>query len=218
MELDDMKAAWATIARRLEQQHQLAIELKAERRLEGARRSLRPLFWGQLLQIAFGVLVVWFAMSVWPQHRAEPWILAQGLVVQLYGVLAIIGGGLMLAALDRVDYSAPVVQIQARLAKLRRLHVIAGMVLGWSWWLLWIPIFGLLFALIGVNVWKHAPAAFLGSVAVGVVGLVGMSWFYVWARDPRRPRAAKLVDDSTVGRSLRKAQAVVDEVGRFTAE
>jgi hypothetical protein len=45
-----------------------------------------------------------------------------------------------------------------------------------------------------------------------------MAWLYVWARDPRRPRAARLADDLMVGSHVRRAQAVVDEVARFRAE
>lgn len=51
MELDDMKAAWQTLDRRLEQQHALNLQLFRDSRADKARSGLRPLFRGQVAQI-----------------------------------------------------------------------------------------------------------------------------------------------------------------------
>jgi hypothetical protein len=43
MELDELKHAWKTLDRRLEQQNALGLQMLRDGRLERARRGLRPL-------------------------------------------------------------------------------------------------------------------------------------------------------------------------------
>ncbi len=142
MENDEIKAAWQLLERRVQQQMIWQTEQRNERQLARARRSIWPLYVGQLLQILFGIGLLALGVAVWPSHRREPLIFAQGLLVHLYGVLLIAGGGSAWGLLAGIDYAAPVVEIQARLGRARRFFVVAGMVLGWSWWLLWIPVLG----------------------------------------------------------------------------
>ena len=61
MELDDFKTAWQILDRRLEQQSTLNMHIFKQGRLERMRSSLRPLFWGQLVQMLFGVAFILFA-------------------------------------------------------------------------------------------------------------------------------------------------------------
>ncbi|MEO7935289.1 MAG: hypothetical protein ABIR27_03440, partial [Dokdonella sp.] len=68
MEFDDMKAAWQTLDRRLGQQHALNLQLFRDSRADKARSGLRPLFWGQIAQIFFGMLMILLGVSVWSNH------------------------------------------------------------------------------------------------------------------------------------------------------
>jgi hypothetical protein len=61
MELDELKSAWQILDRHLEQQSALSLHIFKQGRLDRMRSTLRPLFWGQLLQMAFGLAFIVFA-------------------------------------------------------------------------------------------------------------------------------------------------------------
>lgn len=216
MELDDLKQAWQSLDRRLDQQHALQLLAHRERKLDALRRHLRPLVWGHVLQMLFGALLVLLAVSVWHQHLHETHLLVAGLAMHIYGIAVIIFGGVMLGRIGRMDYSAPVLGLQKQLASLRRQYVIGGMCVGLPWWLLSVPCAMLVFmALFGVDFYRNAPLAIWLNLGVGVLGLLATWGFHRWSRHPNRPRLAKWLDDSLTGSNLRKAQGALDEITRF---
>lgn len=216
MELDQLKHAWQTLDRRLAQQHLLQVRVLRERKLDSLRRHLRPLQWGHILQMTFGVLMVVLAVAVWPHHLGETHLLLAGLVMHAYGVAVIVLGAVMLSRIGSVDYDAPVLGIQKQLAGLRKLYVLSGMWVGLPWWLLWVPCAMLVFmALFGADFYRNAPWAIWLNLAVGSVGLLTTWGFHRWSRHPSRPRLGKWLDDSLTGNSLRKAQGALDEIIRF---
>ena len=58
MELDDFKSAWQALDARLARHDRLQLELLREHRLHQARRNLRPLHVGLLLQLLLGIGLV----------------------------------------------------------------------------------------------------------------------------------------------------------------
>jgi serine/threonine-protein kinase len=216
MELDDLKQAWQALDRRLDQQHTLQLLAHRERKLDALRRHLRPLVWGHALQMLFGALLVVLAVSVWTQHSHQTHLLLAGLVMHVYGIAVVIFGGVMLSRISRMDHSAPVLDLQKQLARVRRQYVIGGMWVGLPWWLLWVPCAMLLFmALFGADFYRNAPLVVWINLGVGVLGLLATWAFHRWSRHPSRPRLTKWLDDSLTGSSLRKAQGVLDEIARF---
>ncbi len=216
MELDDLKQAWQSLDRRLDQQHTLQLLAHRERKLDAMRRHLRPLVWGHALQMLFGALLVVLAVSVWPRHLHETHLLLAGLTMHVYGIAVVIFGGVMLGRISRMDHSAPVLDLQKKFARVRRQFVIGGMWVGLPWWLLWVPCAMLLFmALFGADFYRNAPLVVWSNLGVGVLGLLATWAFHRWSRHPSRPRLAKWLDDSLTGSSLRKAQGVLDEIARF---
>jgi serine/threonine-protein kinase len=218
VELDDLKQAWQSVDRRLEQQNRLAWSQVRERRLEKARSGLRPLYWGQLLQSVLGIPIILLGVSAWARHWDVTPLLVAGLVVHVYGVLLIAFSGRTLWLIGQIDYAAPVVTIQKQLAELRRFYALNGMVVGLPWWLLWMPIMMALAALAGVDVYARAPAMISLGTAIGVAGLAATWWVHRWSRRPGRPRLTRVMEDSLTGASLRKAQRVLDDVMRFERE
>lgn len=223
MELDDLKSAWQSFDGRLERQFALNLHVFNERGLERVRSSLRPLLVGQFLQLMFGVVVVTWAGAFWTAHRDVLHLLAMGLVMHAYGIVTIVCAGVTLATMRGVDYAAPVVEIQHRLARLRRRYVMSGLIAGLPWWLLWMPATLMLVAdASGVDPYallaERAPSLIWANLAVGVAGLLGCAWLYRWTRDPRRARAAQWLSDLFTGASLRRAQHALDDVARFASE
>lgn len=219
MELDDFKSAWQSLDRRLQLENSLKLQDLRERKLDRTRGSLRPLVWGQIAQILlFGIPSIALAALLWISQPASASAIAAGVVVQVYGVFTIIGAGVVLSQLRKIDYAAPVLEIQMQLARVRTLYVRSGMLAGLPWWFLWVPLLMVLAGLSDVDLLARAPSLVWSGLAVGALGLLATAWFHRWARRPERPAFAKRMDDSLSGDSLRKAMAQLEELARFERE
>lgn len=218
MELDDFKSAWQSLDRRLQLDNTLKLHDLRERKLDKARGSLRPLFWGQVVQILFGVPFILLAALLWMSQPAHASSIVAGVLVHAYGVLTIIAAGVVLGALGEVDYASPVLDIQKKLLRARTLYIRSGMVAGLPWWFLWIAILQVLTGLGDVDLLAKAPSLVWIGYGVGIAGLLGTWWFHRWARRPQRAELGRKMDDSLTGGSLRKALAQLDELGRFERE
>ncbi len=214
MELDEMKLAWQVLDRRLEQQHALNLQLFRDGKLDKLRRGLRPLVWGQGIQMAIGVLLVGVAVAFWTTRLHVTHLLVCGLLVQAYGLLLIVFAARVLYLIQRIDHAAPVLLIQRQLADLRawRVRVEAPMnaVLGCF---IWIPVTWMNLAWYGIDLWSRW--FMLWAVASGLVGLAGVMLVW-WLM--RRAGMARKIEDNAAGRSVQKAQAMLDEIARFERE
>ncbi len=218
MELDDFKSAWQAIDRRLELDHRLTLLDLRERRLDKTRRSLRPLWLGQIVQILYAIPFLLLAALLWMSHPAHASSIAAGVLVQAYGVLTIIGAGVVLGQLGKIDYAEPVLVIQKQLLRARTLYIRSGMLAGLPWWFLWIAILQVLAGLTDVDLLAKVPSLVLSGYGIGIVGLLATWWFHRWARRPERAAFGRRMDDSLTGGSLRKALAQLDELQRFECE
>ena len=219
MELDDLKQAWQTIDRRLEQHNTLQLHVFRDGKLDTLRRRLRPLAWGQAIQMLLGVVTVMLSVAFWTEHRTAPHLLVAGIVMHVYGVAMIAIGGVTLGWLRRLDYTAPVLIMQKQLAGVRRVYVIGGMCIGLPWWLLWLPAMMVFFkAAFGADLYVNAPSVIWIGIGTGIAGLLATGWFHHWSRQANRPRLARMVEDSLTGSSLRRAQSVLDELRQFEQE
>ena len=217
VDFDDLKLAWEILDRKVERQHTLALLAFKDRQAGKARASLRPLVWGQVAQIAIGVALTLAAIKVWRTEWAVVHLRVAGLVLHTYALLLIVLGVRTIELAGRLDYAAPVVAIQKQLAALTRWYVWCGLAIGPVWWLLWMPLFMVLAALLGVDVLARAPRWFASWSVFGLAGLVLTLAAYRWARVVW-PALARYMDDAAAGTSLRRARAVIDEVERFERE
>ena len=216
MELDDFKSAWQTLDQRLQLNNALKLHELRERTLARTRSNLRPLFWGQIAQILLvGVPAILFAALLWMSKPAFLSVIVAGVTLQVYGVLTVIGAGVVLGQLASIDHAAPVVDIQKQLARTRTLYVRSGMICGLPWWFLWVPILMVLAGLGDVSLLDQAPLMVWGGIGVGVVGLLLTFQFHRWVRHPSRAHFGRVMDESLGGSSLHKAIAQLQEVQRF---
>lgn len=221
MELDELKATWQALDRRLAQHNRINLELFKEKKLEKARTSLRPLFWGQLAQMLFlGLPLVLLAGCLWAGLESTPPLplLLAGIFVHAYGVATIALAGGTMGLIRTIDYSAPVLVIQKQVAKLRRFYIINGMIAGLPWWLMWVPVLIVLSGLAGVDLYARAPSMVWTGLGIGVAGLLATGWLHRWSRGGKRPKLAKAMEDSVTGGSLLKAQRVLEEIAQFEKE
>lgn len=217
MELDDLKAEWQSLHARLARQEAISLRALQDARLDRMLRELRPLRWMQAFQILLGALFTVAGGAFWSAHLHTPHLLAMGLVMHVYGLVVILSCARMQMLASRVDIAAPVLEIQRRLAELRRFYVRSALWLGLPWFVLWIPcVLMLLAARYGADVYARQPGVVLIVTAV-CAALWALTLFLIqWAQ--RRPRMARALDAAAAGGSLNRAQARLDEIARFEAE
>jgi len=219
MELDEMKTAWLALDRRLERQEALQLRTFRENRLDRLHATLRPLLIGQVVQIIVGVLLTFVFAPFWVEHRDTPHLLLIGLSLHAYALMFIVFAARDLYMIQRVDYAAPVLQIQRRLAELRAWRVRVAPIFGAVGCLIWVPFLLWLFEVsFGVDVYALHPEVVYVFIACGL-GCLGIMLLLIrWMRSPRRALLAKILDDSVAGRGIAKAQRFVDEVAAFARE
>ncbi|MFT3756900.1 MAG: serine/threonine protein kinase [Pseudoxanthomonas sp.] len=215
MEPDDIKTAWHDLGEQLERHQAIQFQLLRERKLDRMQRSLRPLFWGQVLQMLLGVGMIVLGVACWQRNLHLPGYLIAGIVVHAYGVACIALGGITLGLIGTLDPAAPVLKIQKQLTTLRRFYAFNGMAVGLPWWVMWLPVV-LAFAGLRDNPPQGSTPTWIWiNLGVGLTGLLATWWFHRWSRSPKRPRLAKRMDDTVTGSSLRRAQAQLDELKSF---
>lgn len=218
MELEEMKTAWETLNQQLKRASDINLALYTDQKLANARSRLRPLFWGQMFQILFGLCFVLLAAALWMTKPHAISVIVAGVVIHVYGIGCIIAAGIVMGAIHDIDYSGSVLEIQEKLARARHAYIVGGIVGGLTWWFLWVPVLMVFLALVHVNLYAHAPSVIWSGLAVGVVGLAGMLWLYAYSRKPGQDRLRSFVDQAVVGRSLQRAQSQLDEVRQFAQE
>ena len=218
VDLDEFKAAWHRLDARLAAQQALAFQAFRDRRLQTLRRRLWPLYGGQIVQMLFGIAMIVLGVYGWRRNLSAWHLVIAGVLAQVYGVAAVASAGRTMRHIHELDYSAPVVALQRQLGELRAWHVRSGVWLGQAWWFLWMPCVMIVAAALGVDVWRRAPHVLWSGAAVGVAGVVGMEAAARLSRRPHWRWLAVLNDDAMAGASLRRAQAVLDEIARFEEE
>jgi hypothetical protein len=218
MELNELKSTWQTLEKALERGNQLSMAMLRQQKLDAAHKNLRPLKLNQVFQIFIGVFFIVLAAFLWSTKPTAISVIWAGIAVQAYGVGCVITAGMLFSSLSRIDYAAPVVEVQGGLAHVRRAYGICVLVAGLSWWFLWIPLLMLLAGLAHINLYAHAPSVIWIGTAIGVVGLLAMYWMYVYSVKSSNMQLRQFIERATFGRSLQKALQQLNEVRKFEEE
>lgn len=218
MELDELTTAWESLNKQLRRDSAINLAVYTDQKLARARSSLRPLFWGQTLQILFGLCFLLLAIALWSTRPRATSVIIAGVVVQAYGIGCIVAAGMLMGVIRNLDYSGSVLEMQEGLARVRRVYLLSSIVTGMSWWFMWVPVLMVLLGVVHVNLYAHAPAVVWTGMAVGVAGTLAMVWLYKASRKPQNERLRRFVEGTTVVRSLQKAHAHLNEVRRFAEE
>jgi hypothetical protein len=215
MELDELKSAWQVLERKLDRQHALELHNFRSGRLAKARTGLWPLVAGQVVQAAAGFALMAASAPYWVAHWGQWHLVAYGMSLHLYGLMLALFAGRDLVHIARIDYAAPVLEIQKRLAELRRQRAQAGVAFAYAGCFVWIPLVLVGFKWLGADVFVHKPAVVGWFVASGFVAAAAVWGGLAWSRLPRNATLRNALDASAAGRSLARAQGVLDEIARF---
>lgn len=219
VELDDLKMAWQNLDRQLESRYALDLALLRDKKHDRMRRALRPLYWGQLVQVFVGILVVLMGASFWARNIETTHYLVSGLSMHVYGIALIICGVLVLTRLRTVEYGTPVVTLQKQLLALEKTYVSCGWLVGLPWWILWVPFCFYFAALIGIDLYAQHPGGWLwGSLAIGVVGMAGTIAIVRAVQRSTKPGRAERLRDQLAGAGLRKARTHLAQIEAFEKE
>ena len=217
-ELDDFKSAWQTLNRNLERQHALALHQFREKKLNRFRVGFRPLVIGQSIQIICGAFLGLVGGSFWVDHLGVAHLMVYGLSVHLYGIMLIVFAARDLFLIKRFDYAAPVLVLQKQIADLRDWHQRSGLWFGITGCFIWIPLLLMIFSGLDADVWQRNPEA-VGWLFVSALICLGVLYAIVaWSRRPGREKFARNLEDSSAGRSVKRAQSMLEEIAQFERE
>jgi hypothetical protein len=213
--LDELKTAWQALDRKLERQHTLALHQFKETKLAKLRGRFRPLVIGQAIQAAAGLILALIAGSFWFDHIGQPHLMIYGILLHAYGIMLIVFAARDLVLIHEIDYGAPVVAIQKQIARLRAWHQRAGIWFGVAGCFIWVPLMLMIFYGLGADVWMASRDVvywFLFSSAICLALIYGVIW---WSRRPGKERLAKYLQESSAGKSVKRAQETLAEIERF---
>lgn len=223
MELEDLRAEWASRDQKLQQsldtQRVMMRELVAERQLAKLRRvdglSLFELAVYVVFVVSFGAFLAanWGRWEFFiPALALDIWTIAMGAVTLMER-----------AKLARTDFSAPVLELQKRLAALRaeraRMFQWAFLTGQLLWWIPFVIV--LFWGVLGVNLYAASafmPTFIAWNIAVGVALIpvlwLASRWAGPWLANSTIGRS---MVDAVTGRDLAEAQALAARLARFEA-
>lgn len=216
MELDELKSAWQALDRRLARHGDIGLALFKESRLEKARKSLRGLLWGQLLQLLLGIGLIVLGVACWTRNTDVPGLLATGILVHAFGIVTAAAAGITLGLIGSIDYSAPVLKIQKRMGVLMRFYALNANVCGAPWWIMWVLVVVAFSGLGEADPRAATPAWIWISLAIGAVGLLA-TWAFMWKRR-HSPAADDGVCAADGADGIRRSQRILDEIALFERE
>ncbi|MDG2128156.1 MAG: serine/threonine-protein kinase [Fuerstiella sp.] len=159
------------------EQQELAGRLLLTRRqlMDRIENSLRPLFRKQLLQVLIGVAIVVLGAQCWARNTDVPHRVVNGVILHVYGVFVLGSAAAVCTRIKRIDYSKPVDNIRSMLDCVQGFYLRVGPIIGFAWWLMWIPVC----VAFGFDAVLH-PNCLIPALFVGVVGIIVSGW--LWAR------------------------------------
>jgi hypothetical protein len=219
MELDDLKTAWRELDRRLDDHRALNLRVLRELKLDKTRSALRRLAAGPLAELflnAFGALLVGSFLA---NHLTTARYAIPALVLQAAVLLLLAADLRQLVRIARIDWAAPVVQIQRDLAALRAERIRTTQVTFLAAPLLWTP-FVIVAAqgLLGFDLYLLGSAVIAANLAFGLAVIPLGLWIARHLGRRLSPSFLRSLADDVAGRSLAVAQGHLEEIARFEDE
>ncbi|HEX7831291.1 MAG TPA: hypothetical protein VF787_16665 [Thermoanaerobaculia bacterium] len=215
MELDDLKARWQDLDRKLDATLHLNTRLVRNSMLGRTESALRNLTWITSASIAMTFFVLLAIGSFLADHILEVRFAAPALVLHISAIAMFAASIHELVTLRSVDYSAPVVSLQKKIETVRVSRIATTKWVLWLAPLLWLPmLIVFLKAILGIDLYAIAsPAWLISNFVFGVLFLVAMIWIarHVPVQSPFMQR---LLDD-IAGRNVTRARAALEDVAAF---
>jgi hypothetical protein len=204
MEMSELERAWSGMEKKLAEQGQALRRMESHRRLDNIRARLRLLSVSQWMQLAFGLLIVFWGGGYWWDHWGTPHLVAYGMGIHAYGLGLLVFACLQLTRIFGLDYRQPVLETQRQLLGLRKMRILTERVLLPAGMVAWVPMLFVLMRRVGIDVWLTRPAVVWWNLAAGVA----MALLFTWLMR----RFPALFDSGGVDESLRRAANELAEI------
>jgi hypothetical protein len=218
MELDELKASWHGLDRRVNELAVINRRLVTETQTRKARWRLLPVLIGALVNIGVGGWLTGVFARFWIAHTETASAVLAGIALQAASIGVIVAGVMQLLIVTRINYARPVVTIQRYLAWLRAWELRA---FHWAWLTAWLLLPAVIVAcamsFAQVDLWSEAPWVVLVGGAVGLSGALLSAFFHRWAHRPGGKLGAWL-DRLLVNGSVESARSAIEEIDRFARE
>ena len=134
--------------------------------MDRVEQPLRPLFRWQMVQVLIGIALIALGVQCWARNTDVPHRLVSGIILHVYGVIVIAQGLFVCTRIRRIDYSKPVADIRSKLDSVRSGYLRGGIITGFVWWLMWLPVT----VALGFDAVVTYRNSFVPSMVIGVVG------------------------------------------------
>ncbi len=219
VELDDLKVAFNKLDAKMERQTEIQTSFFQQMAHGRIHRTLSPLSRSMTWTIIFGAALAFLGVMAWRGDMARGGgVFISGIVLHVFGILTIISAAVTKVRVAALDVAGPVYETQVKLAALRRTYIAAGLVAGLSWAVLWVPftvaVLGLMFHVDMTAQNGGLVLAMIAGSALCVVLVMGA--MQLWSAATGRAKDGASITDMFVSKSLRKAQAEVNDLAAFS--
>lgn len=218
MELDELKASWRSLDRRVDRLAEMNLALLGNAQKRKARWRLLPILLGSLFNIVFGGWLISVFARFWIAHLDTPSAVIAGVALHVFCIGGVIMAVMQLLLVTRINFASPVLVIQRYLALLQAWQARSFY---WVWlgaWLLWpaLLVAGAM-ALARVDLWAVAPGLVLVNLAAGCAVALASVLFHRRARRPSS-RLGAWLDGFLTSYSVAGAKSALAELDRFARE
>lgn len=207
---DDLQNLWDEYGKRLDASLKLNVALLQRTNLGSVEHALRSLIVGLGLEIAGNAIALLLLGSFVADVFGDARFAIPGMILFVFGWLALIVCVRQIVAIKRIDFDEPIVAIQGALERLRieRIRAIVWTIFCAP--LLWVPLMIVGLRLVGISAYAFGPLYLLCNLAFGVAVLaVGLFAAKHVAAGTSR------LGDLLAGRALVDARARLDTIVRF---
>lgn len=218
MQLDDFKSQWNVYSQKLDKTWQLNLTLLRETRWRQTRSALRKLAAAAWVELFINLALVMALGGFIAAHLWQWAFLLPAFVLHAFAIAQMAFNGYQLGALREVDFGAPLLSSQKKLAGVRRWRIRATMGTFVLAPLLWLPmLIVMLKGLLGIDAYAVLDTSWLVANALFGVAVIPIT---LWIANRFRahwqnsPRFQQFLDD-VAGRSLREAETYLKELSDF---
>lgn len=218
MELDELKASWQGLDRRVQELTAINRRLVMDTVVRKARWRLAPVVAGAVANVIIGAFFAIVAGSFWTSHLDSLPVLVGGIALHALSIVLIVIGVGRLALAGGIDFTRPVLQIQRSLASLQRWEA-------WSFHAMWAGcclllvavVIAIAIAALGGNFWERAPGYLIANLLVWIALAFAPLLLHLWARRHHGRLAARM-DAFLTNHSIARARATIDEIDEFAGK
>jgi hypothetical protein len=218
--LEDLRDEWAGQSRRLDERLRVTSGILRDEWIERHRERVR-----KATQFGAFNMAVWIATLALlgyflAHHAGEPMLFASALALYLWVIATGVAGLRQRHELEKLDYSQPLVRLQAQVEALRLARI---RTFNWSFltgqivW--WIPFVAVVFAaLTGFDL--YSSSKFTTFAAWNIAGGIAFIPLAIWLSRRYGERlsknsAVRYFADSIAGRDIAEARAYLEKLRRF---